>query len=162
MTTRLTDDLKSWIGREATYTAPEELGRAAFRYFALALGDDNLVYSDSAFAGKTVHGDIIAPPTFVCETNQIINQPLDENGYIGHHWPLPLASGRFIRGGNEYELMQPVRPTDRVSVTWKILDIYERTTRKLGTLIFVVSEARYMNQRGELLAVNRETNIYSP
>ena len=73
-----------------------------------------------------------------------------------------MASGRFIRGGNDYEMMQPVRPTDRVAVTWKILDIYERHTRKLGTLIFVVSEARYANQRGELLAVNRETNIYSP
>jgi acyl dehydratase len=162
MKTRLTDELKAWIGREATYTAPEELGRASLRYFALALGDDNPIYSDSAFAAKSAHGDIIAPPTFVCETNQIINQPIDENGYIGHHWPLPLSSGRFIRGGNEYEMMQPVRPTDRVTVTWKIIDIYERTTRKLGTLVFVVSEARYANQRGELLAVNRETNIYSP
>jgi acyl dehydratase len=162
MKSRMTDDLKSWIGREATYTAPEELGRAPFRYFALALHDDNPVYSDSEFAKRTVHGDIIAPPTFVCETNQIINQPIDDNGYIGHHWPLPLSSGRFIRGGNEYEMFQPVRASDRVSVTWKILDIYERHTRKLGTLIFVVSEAHYKNQNGELLATNRETNIYSP
>ncbi|HVN28506.1 MAG TPA: MaoC family dehydratase N-terminal domain-containing protein [Candidatus Binataceae bacterium] len=162
MRTRLTDELKAWIGREATYTAPEELGRASIRYFALALGDDNPVYSDPEFAKQTVHGDIIAPPTFVCETNQIINQPIDKNGYIGHDWPLPLSSSRFIRGGNEYELMQPVRASDRVTVTWKIIDIYERYTRKLGTLIFVVSEARYANQRGELLAVNRETNIYSP
>lgn len=162
MKTRITDDLKAWIGREATYTAPEELGRASIRYFALALRDDNPVYSDADFASRTVHGDIIAPPTFVCETNQIINRPLDENGYIGHDWPLPLSSGRFIRGGNEYEFFQPVRASDRVSVTWKILDIYERHTRKLGTLIFVVSEAHYTNQNKELLAINRETNIYSP
>lgn len=158
----MTDELRSWIGREATYTAPEELGRASFRYFALALGDDNPIYSDSQFAGRTVHRDIIAPPTFVCETNQIVNQPLDENGYIGHHWDLPISSGRFIRGGNDYELLQPVRPSDRVTTNWKIIDIYERHTRKLGTLIFVVSEARYTNQHGELLAINRETNIYSP
>jgi acyl dehydratase len=162
MTTRITDDLKAWIGREATYTAPEELGRASIRYFALALRDDNPVYCDADFARRTVHGDIIAPPTFVCETNQIINRPLDENGYIGHHWSLPLSSGRFIRGGNEYEFFQPVRASDRVSVTWKIIDIYERHTRKLGTLIFVVSEARYTNQDKSLLAINRETNIYSP
>ncbi|MBM3526891.1 MAG: MaoC family dehydratase [Alphaproteobacteria bacterium] len=162
MKTRITDDLKAWIGREETYTAPEELGRAAIRYFALALRDDNPVYCDADFAKRTAHGDIIAPPTFVCETNQIINQPLDENGYIGHHWPLPLSSSRFIRGGNEYEFFQPVRASDRVSVTWKILDIHERHTRKLGTLIFVVSEARYINQDKNLLAINRETNIYSP
>lgn len=162
MKSRITDDLKSWIGREATYTAPEELGRAPFRLFALALGDDNKIYSDSDFAKHTLHGDIIAPPTFICETNQIMDQPLDENGYIGHHWPLPMTSSRFIRGGNEYEMLQPVRPSDRVTVTWKIQDIYERQSRKLGALIFVVSEARYSNQKGELLAVNRETNIYSP
>ena len=162
MTSRITDDLKSWIGREASYTSPDELGRASIRYFALALGDDNPIYSNDEFARKTRHGGIIAPPTFVCETNQIFDQPLDENGYLGHHWPLPLASGRFIRGGNEYEFVQPVRAGDRITVTWKILDIYERHTRKLGTLIFVVSEARYVNQREELLAINRETNIYSP
>ena len=73
-----------------------------------------------------------------------------------------MTSSRFIRGGNEYEMLQPVRPSDRVTVTWKIQDIYERQTRKLGTLIFVVSVARYSNQKGELLALNRETNIYSP
>ena len=161
MSGRITDELRACIGREASYTAPEEFGRGALRYFALALDDDNPIYCDDRFAAATRHGGVIAPPTFVCETNQIFRQPLDENGYIGHHWSLPLPSTRFIRGGNEYEFHQPVRPDDRVTVTWKIVDIYERETRKLGALVFVVSEGRYVNQRGELLAVNRETNIYS-
>jgi acyl dehydratase len=161
MSERITDEVKACIGREAIYTAPEELGRSSIRYFALALNDDNPLYRDADFAANTKHRGIVAPPTFVCETNQIFQQPLDENGYIGHHWSLPLPSTRFIRGGNEYEFHQPVRPDDRVTVTWKILDIYERETRKSGALVFVVSEARYFNQRDELLAVNRETNIYS-
>ena len=45
MSTHITDELKSWIGREVTYTAPEELGQASIRYFAMALGDDNPVFS---------------------------------------------------------------------------------------------------------------------
>ena len=162
MHSRMTDDLKSWIGREVTYTAPDDIGRAAFRYFALATGDDNPLYHDDAFARQTRHGGIIAPPTLVCETNQYMDRPPDADGYIGHTWDLPLSHARFIRGGNEYEFHQPMRPDDRVSVTWRILDIYERNTQKFGTLIFVVSEARYVNQRGELLATNRETNIYDP
>ncbi len=162
MSGRITDEVKACIGREVTYTAPEELGRGSFRYFALALDDDNPLYRDADYAARTKHRGIVAPPTFVCETNQIFQLPPDENGYIGHHWTLPLASARFIRGGNEYEFHQPVRPDDRVTVTWKILDIYERETRKSGALVFVLSEARYVNQRGELLAINRETNIYSP
>ena len=162
MSGRITDEVKACIGREVSYTAPEELGRGAIRYFALALGDDSPLYRDSKFAERTVHGGIVAPPTMVCETNQIIQQPPDENGYIGHHWTLPLPNTRFIRGGNEYEFHQPVRPDDRVTVTWTILDIYERKTRKFGALVFVISEARYFNQRSEMLAVNRETNIYLP
>jgi acyl dehydratase len=162
MDSRITDDLKGWIGREVTYTAPEEIGRAAFRYFALATGDDNPIYHDDAFAKATRHGGVVAPPTLVCETNQFMNQAVDEDGYVGHKWDLPLPHTRFIRGGNDYEFHQPMRPDDRVSVTWRILDIYERKTQKFGTLIFVVSEARYVNQRGEVLATNRETNIYAP
>jgi acyl dehydratase len=158
MSSRLTDELKAWIGREATYVAPEELGRAAIRYFALATEDPNPLYSDDTQARASRHGGTIAPPTLVCETNQIYERPMQGGGFVGHSWPLPIDGDRVIRGGNEYEFFQPVRPDDRVSVTWKIVDIYERETRE-GSLVFVISEARYTNQRGELLAVNRETNI---
>ncbi|MBI4246425.1 MAG: MaoC family dehydratase N-terminal domain-containing protein [Candidatus Rokubacteria bacterium] len=161
MGTLLTEELKRWIGREVTYTAPEELGPAAIRYFAVALDDDNPLYRDEAFARATRHGGLIAPPTLVCETNQYMTGAPDEHGYIGHAWALPLPSRRFIRGGNDYEFHQPVRPTDRLTVRWRIADIYERETRQ-GPLLFVVSEARYLNQHGRLLAVNRETNIYRP
>ena len=34
----MTDAIRALIGREVTYTAPEPLGRAAIRYFALAVG----------------------------------------------------------------------------------------------------------------------------
>ena len=44
MSTYIIDELKSWIGREVTYTAPEELGQASIRYFAMALGDDNPLF----------------------------------------------------------------------------------------------------------------------
>lgn len=161
MSTRLTSELRGWIGREVSYTAPEELGRASIRYFALALGDDNPLYRDEAFARTTRHGGVIAPPTLVAETSQLVAGEPDENGYIGHTWALPLPSRRFIRGGNEYEFVRAVRPSDRITVTWRLVDMYERETR-MGSTLFVVSEARYTNQDGELLAINRETNIHQP
>ena len=34
------DELRARIGETAVYTAPEPLGRASIRYFALAVGDD--------------------------------------------------------------------------------------------------------------------------
>lgn len=154
-------ELKKWIGRTATYVAPEEVGRAGIRYFALALHDDNPLYQDATYAAASRHGDIIAPPTMVCETSQFIRQAVDENGYMGHNWPLPIKCERFIRGGNEYEFFQPMKAGDRITVTWKILDIYERETRAFGAAVFVISEARYVNHNDDLLAINRETNIYA-
>lgn len=155
-------ELLSWIGREATYTAREELGLASIRYFALALDDHNPLYRDADYAAESRHGGIVAPPTLVCETNQFAGETEDRNGYIGHHWDLPINNGRFMRGSNDYEFFHPVLPSDRVTVKWKITEIYERKTRKLGTLIFVSSVASYYNQDDKLLATNKETNIYQP
>ena len=59
--TLLTDELLSWIGQEAFYPAREELGRASIRYFALALGDDNRLYTDDAYARALGYRSVIAP-----------------------------------------------------------------------------------------------------
>lgn len=164
----LTDELRGWIGREARYVAPEEVGRAGIRYFALALGDDNPLYHDEALAQSTRQGGIVAPPTLVCETNQWYAGRPNEDGYLGHMWndlPIPVPC-RMIRGANEYEFLRAVRPSDRISVTWRIADIFERETARGGLLLFVISDVRYHNQNGEqdgeLLAINRETVIYQP
>ena len=38
--------------RRESYTAPEELGRASIRYFALAIGDYNPLYVDKRAAER--------------------------------------------------------------------------------------------------------------
>lgn len=158
----LTDELKSWIGREVTYAAREELGRASIRYFALAVGDDNPLYTDDAYAQAAGHPSVIAPPTLVVETCQYAHRPPGEDGYIGHEWPLPVTGCRLIRAGNEYEFFRPVLPTDRVSVTWRLAEIVERPSSRGGTQLFLTSVATCVDQHGERLAVNRETIVLQP
>ena len=164
MSTHITDELKSWIGREATYTAPEELGRASIRYFAMALGDDNPLFCDAAFArGSRRHGGVIAPPTLVCETNQIFQNPPDEQRlYRPQSGRCRCPAAASFAAAMNTNSTSRCGPTIVITVTWRIVDIYERETSRAGVVIFVVSEARYTNQRGELLAVNRETNIHQP
>jgi acyl dehydratase len=156
------EELKSWIGCEAHYPAREELGRASIRYFALALGDDNPLYLDDGYAREAGYPSVIAPPTLICETCQYSHLPLNEEGYIGHDWMLPIQGCRLIRAGNEYEFMRAILPTDRISVTWTLEDIVERSRSGGGTQLFVRSVARYRDAAGELVAVNRETVVYQP
>jgi acyl dehydratase len=158
----LTEELKSWIGREAHYPAREELGRASIRYFALALGDDNPLYVDDAYARQAGYPSVIAPPTLVCETCQYAHQAPNVDGYIGHEWQVPLPPSRMVRAGNDYEFMRPVLPSDRISVTWTLENIVEKSSSRGGTQLFFTSVARYRDAAGEIVAVNRETIVYQP
>jgi acyl dehydratase len=158
----LTEELRSWIGREAHYPAREELGRASIRYFALALDDDNPLYVDDAYARQAGYPSVIAPPTLVCETCQYAHQAPDADGYIGHEWKLPVPASRLVRAGNDYEFKRPVLPSDRISVTWTLERIVEKSSSRGGAQLFVTSVARYRDAAGEIVAVNRETLVYQP
>ena len=160
--TLLTDELKSWIGREAHYPAREEFGRASIRYFALAMGDDNPLYVDDAYAKEAGYASVIAPPTLICETCQYAHRAPGADGYIGHEWQLPVTDCRLIRAGNDYEFTRPVLPADRISVTWTLENIVERSASRGGTQLFVTSVARYRDAAGEVVALNRETLVYQP
>ena len=156
----LTPELEALIGTERTYTAPEPVGRASIRYFALAIGDDNLLYTDTEFAQRHGYADVIAPPTFVCETNQYMTGPPDREGYIGHRWEIEVPGTRLIRGGHRYTFHRPLYPEDRLAVRWRIADMKEKTSSQGKAMLVTTSEARYETTEGELLAINQETLIY--
>ncbi len=158
----LTNALKAMIGREVHYPAQEELGRASIRYFALAMADDNPLYRDDDYAREAGHPSVIAPPTLICETCQYAHRPPDADGYIGHEWHLDVPDSRMIRAGNDYEFVRPILPSDRISVTWTLEDIAERSSSRGGTQIFVNTVARYRDAAGEIVAINRETIVYQP
>ena len=161
--TLLTDELRALIGSEVTYVAPDEIGRAAIRYFALAVGDDNPVYVDDVAARDAGFNGVIAPPTFVCETNQYAHGQVSDEGYIGHRWRLPIAGCREVRGGHEYEFGRPVRASDRLRVTWRVADLVEKTSSRGTPLVVLRSEAVFHDDAsGDFLARNREAIIYEP
>ena len=153
----LVAQLQQLVGTEMTVTAQEAVGRAFIRQFALAIEDDNPLYHDEEYARGTRYGGIVAPLTYVCETWQYLVGDLDETGGPAHRIRLPV--GTEIRGGNEYEFFQPFRPDDILTARWKVVDVYQKQGRT-GSLIFLVYDITYTNQRGERLAVNREWLVY--
>lgn len=158
--TLLTDALRARIGESVTYTAPEYCGRPAFRYFAEAVGDDNPLYVDVDAARAVGLDTVVAPPTWICETNQYVGGPADEDGYAGHSWHLDVPGTRLVRGGNSYEFHRHVRPIDVLTVTWRIVDMAERTTSAGQPMLVVTSEATYTRADGALLATNTETLVF--
>lgn len=52
-------------------TVVEEVEKGWIRQFCQAIGDANPIYTDEAYAKETVHGGIIAPPTFFSPLSQL-------------------------------------------------------------------------------------------
>lgn len=154
-------ELRAMVGRTATYTAPEELGRAAIRMFAVAVGDANPLYTDAEFAKAWGHDDVVAPPTLVCETNQYAGLPADADGYAGHTWGIEIPGTRKVRGGNAYTFHRAVHPGDVVTASWRLAEVAERRTSSGLAMVIVTSVATYSNQHGELLVTNEETVIWT-
>ena len=160
MTRLLTDEIEGLLGKEVVYESPDDIGRASIRYFATAIGSDNPVYTDGEMARRSGFSDVIAPPTFVCETNQFTAMRPDEEGYAGHSWDIEIPGTRLLRGGNEYEFVRPLGPDDRITVRWRIVDAKERTASDGRALLILISEAVYQDAAGEVVATNRETLVY--
>ncbi|MEE8601371.1 FAS1-like dehydratase domain-containing protein [Euzebya tangerina] len=156
----LTDELRARIGEQATYTAPEPLGRAAIRYFAVAIGDTNPVYTDAGAAADAGFADVVAPPTFVVETNAYADRQPDAMGSIGHRWDIEIPGTREIRGGHTYEFGRPAQPEDVLHVTWRLDDAVEKTGRDGRAMLIVTSSQTVATTTGDHLATNVETTIY--
>lgn len=158
--TLMTDQVRALMGSEITYTAPEELGGAAIRYFALAVGDDNPLYTDREYARQHGLRDVVAPPTLLCETNQYTGLSPDDEGFAGHTWGIKIPHTRTVRGGNSYTWHAPVHPDTVVTATWTITDATERTTASGKDMLVVTSTARFTDAAGQPLVTNTETIIY--
>ncbi len=145
----VTDEVMSLVGSEVTYRAPEPLGAASIRHFALAIGADPDDWRHEA------------PPTLVCETTQLTGRRHpDANGYLGHTWDLPFpVPTTMIRGGNDYTFHQPVGPDDLVTTVWRLDDIIERRDATGEPMAIVTTTASYRRDE-TILATNTETLIF--
>ncbi len=153
----LLEKLKQTVGQETVFKAPDEMGRASLRQYALAVGDFNPLYSDREFAQSHRLRDVMAPPTLICDTWQYLDSDMDDRGDLVGRGPMREFQG--LRAGNEYEFFQPIHPDDIITARWVVKDVYEKSTQS-GIVIFQVIEATFYNQREELLARNTETMFY--
>jgi acyl dehydratase len=71
----------------------------------------------------------------------------------------PEPGRRGLNGGQRNRYFAPIRPGDVITSVTTLVDAYEKQGR-LGPMLFLVDEARWTNQRGELVRIGQRTTIY--
>jgi acyl dehydratase len=66
---------------------------------------------------------------------------------------------RGLNGGQRNRYFAPIRPGDVITSVVTLIDAYEKQGR-LGAMLFLIDEARWTNQRGELVRIGQRTSIY--
>ena len=147
----ISEELRSKLGVEFM-SGKYEIEKGMIERFIRAVDDPNPLWQDEEYARKTRYGGTIAPPLFAVVL-----------GYDEFDKQIAkLMSGR-LHGGTEFEYFKPVRPGDVITASRKVADIREREGKKLGKMAFITFEITYKNQKGELVAICRQTGIsYQP
>jgi acyl dehydratase len=119
-----------------------ELGK--IREFAAAVKDPN-----PAFSGDRP----VAPPTFLMTIAHWL-------GDLAATRPgVRLDTKRLLHGEQEFEYLRPIHAGDRLTFRSRTKDVYEKTGKRGGSMLFVVGETEFRNQDGEVVAYMRNTVI---
>ena len=130
----ITPTMREPIGR-AGEPSTAAVERGAIARFAEAIGDPNPAYPE------------VAPPTFLRSVGGAVPD-------------LPGAETlpRVLDGGSEWTYHVAVKPGDSVTAVTTLEALAEREGR-LGTMLVATYATDYTNQRGELVATQRNTVI---
>lgn len=109
-----------------------EIEKGMVQRYVRAIGDSNPLW------------DTVAPPAFTVTIG---------GEEFGHHVMAMFTDG-LLHGSTELECYQPVKPSDKITVTAKIASIRERSQ-----MAFVTFEITYTNQQRELVAKCQQTMI---
>lgn len=139
------------IGREwPAFEVEIEKGRLTL--LAKAIGETRPIYTDEAAARAAGYRSIVAPPTFAFCLQA--DSPVG-SGYLTDVG-IPITD--VLHGEQSYTFHAVMCAGDRVRVTRRVADVYEK---KGGSLEFVVfeSEVRF-SAGGALAAVGRQVMIW--
>ena len=143
--TLITDEMRAAIGVESR-PSTHRVESSAIARFNAAIGVRGQDYRLATLVDR--EGAIEAPPTF---TRSFRPSPAPAEFE-------PPVDG-VMDAGSEWKFLQAVLPGDEITVTTQLVDLFERTGR-LGEVFFAVRENRFVNQRGELAVLERDTEVY--
>ncbi|MCA0988556.1 MaoC family dehydratase N-terminal domain-containing protein [Guptibacillus algicola] len=123
--------------------------RGKVREFANAIGDDNPIYHDVAFAKKNGYGDLPVPPTFATVIDMWGGASFEDLIELLEVDPL-----KVLHGEQSYEYMKPIYAGDTITALMKVVDQKEK-----GSLTLFTLETLYRNERNENVLLARSVVI---
>jgi N-terminal half of MaoC dehydratase len=151
-------------------TFPIEAGHILM--FSRAVGDENPVYSDAAYAMRTEAGGVIAPPTFSQASAQF-DPDYFLRPKIGAPWfgsgknptgatrsqPAAGGGGGGLHAEQHFEYHRHLKAGDVLSATVQPGRMWEREGRRSGKLSFSEFVTEYRDQSGELVITARSVGV---
>lgn len=131
-----------------------DVERFQLRLFAAAIGERRPEYLEVEAAQSAGYRDLPAPPTFAFSIAMRPDDPFDLLR------SLELDVARVLHGEQSFKYVQPICAGDRVRVSRKVIDAYEK---KGGSLQFFIVEVTYSDARNERALIRaRQTIIHRP
>jgi acyl dehydratase len=163
---RITPEAVAMMKERIGAVRPSRLPRGPFnreahadtiRHFAYGVGDENPLWCEPEYAGRTRWGSVIGPPRYV-STLAFEETPADLRLVPKGD---PLRGMPALFASVEWEFVRPVVPGDSVRVVAVIGDVEALERTADGRAGVAVTYAfRYRNQRDEPLAVCRERYVH--
>lgn len=150
----LLDVLRSAVGQQSrANTARDAVNPSMIRHWCDAMTDANPVYTDPEAASKSVHGEIVAPPSMLNAWTMLglIPRPVDPGGG-GPLQALDAAGYSSVVATNcEHEYERYLRVGDLLTGTEVVTDVSAEKQTGLGIGHFVTSTTTYRNQDDEVV-----------
>jgi acyl dehydratase len=138
----------------------EEADWSAIKKWAIINEDYNALWFDEEYAKKSRWGGMIAPPLYLLSCSNGGEWSFELHMYLlKHRSQLPNFIGVFV-AGVEWEFFEPVRPGDRINSKNKLADLYWKQGKE-HRLLFLVGESTLTNQKGQLLATVKQSDVYT-
>ena len=145
--------LQALVGAEGPPTVPRHaVNEPMIAHWCDAMGDENPVYVDDAFAEATIHGGIVAPPAMLDVWDRAgLKQERSSESPRGRALNVLEAEGftSVVAVNSELELKGYVRPGERLSNVEVLEAVSEEKSTGLGVGHFVTTRHRYTTADGE-------------
>jgi acyl dehydratase len=117
------------------------------RHYAYGIGDDNPLWSDEDYAAVSVHGGIVAPPTFLYSVY---------DGAIG----LGLPGVQPFYAGTSWTFHEPIRRGDRFRPEATMGELEVREGSKAGPFIIQHVNTRYVRVADEVVVAEATAGTF--